>query len=190
MEKFTLKDFIAYNNPCFSCKENIKLRVVSTIINDNDIFAVANLRPHVFPEYTSIDLDIKYNKTLQMCVWHKSNKITCSDLTALKEFVKNRLLYLKSECGKCGTFIESAFLEFNLAHGYLKPTIISKEGLYTHDDHNSYYITSNVQMGKSEISVSKIFGSNTKITAPLILLGKLKTRERMIQKLKTYILFS
>ena len=75
MKKFTVKDFIAYNNPCFSCGSPINFRV--GFLDLETKADVSYLRPVVTPNHTEIDLIIKYstNEALKLCIFHKTNKI-------------------------------------------------------------------------------------------------------------------
>lgn len=192
MEKFTLKDFIGYNNPCFSCGKRIKLSIVCSKISEDKTNYDAELRPLVSVDGTIVDLQITYNKTLQLYIEHKTNKITISDLKKFQEYIQTHKLHLRTHCDGCQTCVHSFFLDFDLKQHYLKPTGISSEYLYISDQQNSYLIRSKVFDSTTDI---KVISNSARtdiinIKTPLLLLGKFKTREKWLHKLKTYLIFS
>jgi len=90
--------------------------------------------------------------------------------------------------------IQSQFLEFNLDKGFIKPVGVSKEILIVKDDANMYQVTTNTAWGTTTVVVDRL--DRTTPTSPLVLnlpllpLYKFKTKERFIEKIKTYITFS
>lgn len=192
MEKFTLKDFIGYNNPCFNCNHKIGLTVVTNTITDHRVASSAPLRPLIAVDGTLIDLEITYSKTLQLFIEHKSNKIVTTDAAKLAQYLKTHKLYFSSFCDNCRTTIQSFFLEFDLKHNYLKPTGINYEHLVMTDANNIYNIDSQVFENASLIRAISKLGTHDVVTVktPLLLLGRFKSKEKWLSKLKTYLLFS
>lgn len=186
MKTFTVKDFIAYNNPCFSCGKSINFKVYA---NEG----TSGLRPTVKPDYTSIDLQVTYTSTLQLWVFHKTNKIISSDSRLLADYLYNHKIYLSTFCD-CYSSITSQFLEFNLDKSYIAPVGISSERLVVSDDHNMYTIYSSFIDEETSVSVDTIDKttpvSPIQFKMPLLPLYKIKTKERLINKLKTYVTFS
>jgi hypothetical protein len=188
MKQFTVKDFIAYNNPCFSCGGRITLKIG---VESRSFSTV--LRPTVKPDRTEVSLKITYTDTLQLWIFHKSNKILPSDARALEDFLSIHKLYLTSQCDTCYTNIGTNYLEFNLAKGYIKPVELDVENLVLIDKGNKYQIRSDFSREKSQIQISKIDHSSNDpfhMEVPLLSLSKFKDRERFLNKLKTYALFS
>ncbi len=187
MKKFTVKDFITYNNPCFSCGEKINLRIGKS-------HGVADLRPTVKPEYTVIDLQITYTHTLQLWIFHKTNKIISSDARSLSDYLLNHQIHLHSSCTKCYTSIHSDPLVFNTNKGYVEPVGLSSEQLIITDEDNIYTLFSSFKDEKTTVSVDRISSatpiSPVKLDLPLLPLYKAKTKEYLINKLKTYLTFS
>jgi hypothetical protein len=152
------------------------------------------LRPTVTTEYTEIDLKITYLNSLKLKIYHKTNKMWCSDSLALVEYLKEHKIFLHSTCDHCMTTIESQFLEFNLAHGYVMAVGLAREHLLVNGGDKLYFISSAFLEEKSIITVTHL--DRTKpltpftIETPLIPLYKLKTKDRMIDKIKTYMIFS
>jgi len=186
MKKFTVKDFITYNNPCFSCGKKISLRVSA-------MSGTAGLRPTVKPEYTVIDLEITYTNTLQLWIFHKTNKIISSDNRSLADYLTTHQIYLRSYCD-CYTAIDSRFLTFNLNKGYVEPVGISTERLMVNDRTNIYTLNSSFIEEKTHVTIDRVDQttpiSPIQFEMPLLPLYKVKSRERLIEKLKTYITFS
>lgn len=193
MKQFTVKDFIAYNNPCFSCKENIhfKVMLVPTRGSSSD---VVPLRPTVNKDYTVVDLKTTYTQTLQLWIFHQTNKIIASDPRSLKDFLEDHKLYLNSRCDKCFTVIESHFIEFNLDKSYIKPISIWYENIIVTDEHNMYQMQSSFFEEKSTIVINRMDKatpvSPVTFEVPLLPLYKFDDREHFIHKMKTYLVFS
>jgi hypothetical protein len=190
MKTFTLKDFINYNNPCFSCGEKISFRVFSWLKDPSTSSVI--LHSNVTKHQTEIELIITYATTLKLIINHISNKIITTDMLYLTEYLETHTLHLGSICNSCYTTITSTYLEFNLQKGFLLPTQISKESLILKDNKNYYQINSSFIDNKSTIIVDRTdkVSSPIRMNLPLLPLYKLKTKERCLQKIKTYILFS
>lgn len=189
MEKFTLKDFITYNNPCFSCNENIFLRVRVTG-NNRHMDSQGWLRPLVKPELTEISIKENYSNALKLQILHQSNKILTSDLIELSEYLKEHRLYLTSQCGNCSTTIDTEQLEFNLEKGFLKPVKLAREDLLVQEPGSTYHVSSNFSKKKSRVHIYKPGSQPIEIDLPLYSLAKFKTKEKFLHKLKTYAIFS
>lgn len=192
MRKFTVKDFITYNNPCFSCnhKINFKIGFVDLERDGNISF----IRPVVGPDYTEVELEIKYNHILKLYIFHKNNKIRFTSSEHLLKYLKNHKLFLISECSFCHTKIDSQFLNIHVQQEYIDAVGLSNERLVMADDENIYQIDSSFMEEKSHVFVQKI--TKTKLTSPyhldatLLPLYKLKNKSNFIQKIKTFMIFS
>jgi hypothetical protein len=189
MKRFTVKDFISYNAPCFSCGEKIILKIghVGEHIE-------GYLRPTVKPDHTVIDLKVSYHHTLQLFIYHQTNKIISTDIRGLTDYLYSHKLFLQSFCDKCYTSVKSHFLTFNLDKGYVEPVGISSERLMVTDDDNMYAMDSSFMEEKSIVTVSRI-SKATPVSPvwfhlPLLPLYKIKTKERLVNKIKTYLTFS
>jgi hypothetical protein len=194
MRKFTVKDFIAYNNPCFSCGNPINFRV--GFLDLETKADVSYLRPVVTPNYTEIDLIIKYSdaEALKLYIVHKTNKILTNSNRGLTKYLSSRKLFLASACDKCYTQIESQFLDFNVDKSYVAAVGLSTERLMVNDGTNMYQINSSFIENKSKLLVDKL--DRTKplspftLDLPLIPRYRFKNKEHFISKMKTYITFS
>lgn len=192
MKKFTVKDFIGFNNPCFSCdnKITIEVGVTSRFITQQDVY----LRPTVAIPFTEVDLRISYNSHLKLAVDHKTNQFMVNNLGALTNYLDNHKLFLESKCSRCQTLLQTQYLEFELAKGFIRPVGLSRENLYTSDDTNMYMIISSYIEDRSHVIVDRIDKttplSPIRFDAPLLALRRFKNKEHLISKLKTYITFS
>jgi hypothetical protein len=193
MRKFTVKDFIAYNNPCFSCGNPINFRIGYTLIGSGE---AGYLRPAIMPNHTEVDLIIKYSdmEALRLCIYHKTNKILTNSIQGLTNYLSSRKLYLTSTCDKCYTKIESQFLEFNLERRYINAVGLSSERLMVRDSENLYQITSSFIDETSLLVVDKIDKvkplSPFQLKLPLLPKYRLKDKDNFIRKIKTYMTFS
>lgn len=192
MKKFSVKDFIAYNSPCFSCDSAILVRVGVT---HKDLTASeSSLRPFIQASHTEIDLRITYNSALKMAIDHKTNKFAVNDIGALTKYFEDHKLFLELSCNKCYTTITSHHLEFDLVHRFIRAVGISQENLITSDESNMYQIHSSFIKEASLVYVTKIDKatpiSPIRFETPLMPLGKFKDKYHLINKLKLYATFS
>lgn len=192
MKKFTVKDFIVYNNPCFSCGNKISFRFVAQTLAKLD--APVYLKTSTNPEKVEVDLRTTYKDTLRLVVDHKSNKISTNNPQELTKYLERHKLFLNSACNKCYTTIESQFLEFNLKKGFILPVGLSHEMLMLSDNKNMYQARTSFIDEKTIVTVDKINKtipiSPVQFNLPLLPLYKFKTREKFITKITTYLIFS
>jgi hypothetical protein len=188
MKSFTVKDFIAYNNPCFSCGEhiNIRFRTVSKIS-----YVAGLIKPLIKIDSTTVDLVTKYRNILQLQINNKTNKILSNDIRSLKEFLFDNNIQLISNCSKCNTSITSSYLIFNFDKWYIEPTTISLEDLIICENNKHYSIISSFMDDESIIYCAKNGGDIVlSFKSKLLPLYTLKTKENMLNKIKTYLVFS
>lgn len=194
MKKFTVKDFIDYNGPCFSCDNPINFRVGFL---DLETKADASyLRPVVTANYTEIDLIIKYSnaEALKLYIFHKTNKILTNNSQGLTKYLSSRKLFLSSSCDRCLTQIDSQYLDFNIDKSYVAATGVATERLMVTDKHNLYQINSSFMADKSILTVDRVDRttplSPLQLELPLLPKYRFKNREHFLQKIKTYVTFS
>lgn len=193
MRKFTVKDFITYNNPCFSCGNQISFRIGFLDLETKT--DISYLRPVVGPEYTEVDLIIKYanQDALKLYIFHKTNKILTNSQQGLTKYLSSRKLFLVSSCDRCYTKIESQYLDFNLDKRFVSAVGISTERIMVTDGNSRYQIDSFFMPEKSHLVVSKMDSVNMspfQLDLPLLPKYRFKDKAHFIQKIKTYITFS
>ena len=194
MRKFTVKDFIEYNGPCFSCGNQINFRI--GFLDLETKADISYLKPVVTSNYTEVDLIIKYSNSeaLKLYIFHKTNKILTNSTKGLTNYLSTRKLFLSSTCDKCYTQIESQYLDIHVDKGFVAAVGISTERLMVSDGTNQYQIDSFFMAEKSRLLVDKLDRTRplTPLTLdlPLIPKYKFKNKEHFINKMKTYITFS
>lgn len=191
MKTFTVKDFIAYNGPCFSCKSKINFQIgVSFKTQQPSTYLV----PIVNNDFIDIDLKISYRNELKLKVFPKTNKFITSSMKGLTKYLEEHDLFLRSYCNNCTTCVDSQFLEFNLLKEFIKPVKINDERLIVQNGNLKYELYSSFSHENSSLVVYNTqTGNLTKpiyIYLPLLPMYKLKNKERFIEKVKTYIIFS
>jgi len=181
MELFTVKDFIVYNNPCFSCGENIIFTfggAINPVINGN---------------WCAVKLVTTYSSSLTLRVELSSNKFEINgDIYQFKKYLfSNFPMRLMSRCSKCKTEIRSEAVEFDFNKRIIKPFKISDEKLIVREPDMMYHILSVGSHSRIEITDIKkgISVLSIDVNCPLNL-ARIKTRENLIKKLKTYVIFS
>lgn len=199
MEKFTVKDFILYNGPCFSCGGPISFSVgyrdIAVDENTEGKLIESMLATKLYKDHIRVDLCIKYVDTLSLKVELKSNKFSTNNEERLKKYFKEYELYLYANCQGCYSYSMSKSLEFDMKGKFIKPVSILQELIDIVDDNNFYQILSTFLNNKSNIWISKIDQSDIQyepleIEAPLLLRSKFKTKDQLIKKLRTYMTFA
>lgn len=200
MKKFTVKDFITYNGPCFSCQSKITFEIGVFNTKSKQVPAVY-LTPTITNESIDIDLKINYRDSLSLRVFTKTNKFTTSSVKSLNKYLDEHGLFLRSKCDNCKTSVDSEAIEFNILKQFIAPVAISDERLVVRDDKHQYELYSSFKPGDQGGSIAIISSLNAagknntqnkfiRIDLPLLPIYKLKNKERFIQKMKTYIVFS
>jgi hypothetical protein len=187
MKKFTVKDFIFYNGPCFSCGNKIVVKLISV---ENGSFR--DLPQSIKDGTLDVTLKIKYSFSLTLKINIQNNKYQTSDFEKLSTYLGIRDLIFSSNCNKCRTSILSNPLEFD-TKGYIKALTINSENLTVNDDKKDriYNLITNFHEETTDISIWDNDAINTlNLTVPLFPLYRFKTKEKLISKLKTYIIFS
>lgn len=192
MKKFTVKDFIAYNNPCFSCNNQINFDIGFLDLENQT--QVSFLRPTVLPNYTEIELVITYSDSLKLFIFHKTNKILTNSAQGLTKYLSEHKLFLSSTCNRCYTKVESQYLDFNLEKNFVAAVGLSTERLMVSDDRNMYRINSFFSDNKSYLIVDKLDKvkplSPLSLDLPLLPKYRFKDKKHFIDKMRTYITFS
>lgn len=196
MKKFTVKDFIDYNAPCFSCNSpiNIHMGVIPMERADNPKL-VGNtiiLKPVITSEYTEVDLKITYSDFLRLRIAHTTNQFSVNNLSSLERHLSSNVLFLLSKCDKCGTQVESENMEFDIERGFLKAFGLAVETIKMIDDKNHYVINSLFYQDKSNVVIvnSSRSASVFNMDFPLLPMYRFKNKEQLLNKLRTYLTFS
>jgi len=192
MKKFTVKDFIFYNSPCFSCGSRTHFDI-GYYNSDTDDASIL-LRPLINSNYTEVDISITYTNALKLYIFHSNNKILTNNSQALIKYLSNHKLFLISEClnTKCACRIQSQYLVFNLEKCHIEAVPISFENLTVTDENNIYHIESWFEgEAHSKVSYTRK-DTNKKTSLKLSLLPKFsfKNKQHFITKMKTIIVFS
>lgn len=191
MKQFTVKDFISYNNPCFSCGENIHFAIG---YKQDDMDGSTLLRPTVKPEFTVVDLQTTYRDSLQLWIFHTTNKIRASNPKELEKFLSKSQLFLSSKCNKCYTNVESDYLEFDLDKSFIRPVRLFREVLMVSDGSHMYHVRSVFPTAKSFVVIDRLDKpkpiSPITMEVPLLDMSRFRDKEHFFEKMKTYMIFS
>ena len=193
---FTVKDFITYNNPCFSCGKKIAFEI-SIYHNGIDRGSFSYRTPIVLANYTEIDLKITYIDAVKLYIFHKDNKILSNNQSGLSKYLSDHRLSLRATCS-CHSEIASEDLDFSLTteRQYVAAVRISFERLSVTEGDNNYHLISSFPDNKSVLTVWKtdrvtgFTNAPTTIEMPLIPKYKFRDREHFLEKMKLYTLFS
>lgn len=192
MKLFSVKDFIGYNNPCFSCKKHV-----------NFYFAVTSraapnspsgyFSPIVSRDFTAVDLKITYSHSLTLKIYHKTNRFEANNLHELEDYLSKNQISLSLSCPKCQSLITSDRLSFDLNKKYVKGTKIMYESLKIKEKEKHYYLETLYELNATSITVTNdanVFSDVFTLDTPAIPLHKFKNKANIIKKIKTYMLFS
>lgn len=200
MKRFTLKDFILYNGPCFSCGNKVNINVLQAARNEEKskyIKIKSNLEGNVLSfnlkcKYSfsvMIKIDVTTNKyELHWLKWDKEDAKTYKDV--FDEYIRHYDVYIESSCPTCNTYVASNHLKFT--KGYITPLTLSAETLIIRSDPNMYIIHSKFDKKESVLSIWDGKGTrrHERFTLPLLPLYKVGNREKAIAKIKKLIIFS
>lgn len=190
MKKYTFKDFISHNSPCFSCGE---LAIFQIGIYEKPSESEIYLKPIVQQGFTGIDLHIGWSSTLKLNVDHKTNQFATNNMAALKNYLNDRTLFLKANCS-CSSSVESSYLEFNLEKHFIKSVSLKQETTIIYDSVNMYQVYSNYYQSHTVSFIDRINPttptSPIRLDTPLLPRSKFKNKEALIKKLKVYATFS
>lgn len=195
LKKFTVKNFIKYGTPCFGCdKPN------NFYIGYSDIGSVVLVNQNKYTvvltdEYVEVNLHIQYAATLKIIIYHKNNKVLTNDVGKLNEFLRQRDLFLWTQCHHCGSEIRSSLLQFNCQTNnslVIAPVTIFYEFFKIIDNKSIYYVNSAFDTKQTIAIINKEGNtlSDLKFDLPLLPKYEMKTKEYIINKLRTYILYS
>jgi hypothetical protein len=186
----TVNDFMNYNNPCFNC--NSKIAFTLNIVNKSTHIQTP-LKPIITQKYIKFKLLVGYGASLDLIIDRVSNKFSSNNPNFLLIHLKNKEIHFVSHCDKCETEIKSNLAELSFENGFIKPITISYEYLVAKSKNHQYIASSNFEENKSHIMiVNKKQNSLTEfsITTKLLPLYKVKTKEKLIDKIKLYSVFS
>lgn len=188
MKKFTVKDFIFYNGPCFSCGNKVSIKLMSSDNGESG----KDLQQTFKDGAIEATLKIKYSFSLTLKIFLQNNKYQTSDTDKLIAYLGIRDLYFVSKCNSCRTAIVTNPLDFD-NKGYVKALTLEGEILIVHDDQKDiiYNLITSFGEDKTEITIwNKNADNNLSLVIPALPLYRFKTREKLITKLKTYVIFS
>jgi hypothetical protein len=207
MKKFTVKDFLTYNAPCFSCNNPVNFEIGFIDLGYTspgsaqqnwhlDSHLVSYLKPAVTANYTEIDLRITYTDCLKLYIFHKTNKILSSNQQGLTKYLSEHKLFLQTTCDLCDTQSCSQFLEFDLEKSVVKAVSVFSEKLVVYSPDTMYEIISSFNDSTStffyckvdEKKVAQSVGHSMKL--PLLPRHRFQNRQHFLDKMKTYVLFS
>ena len=198
MKNFLVKDFILYNYPCFSCGSKISLQ--ATLANSSGYFYSTELSlvsqdsyddnkfyDKNYNEYLYLPIYNKYFNKLDVKIFIKTNKFETNN-NELKKYLSTSNIQLKNYCYKCETSISSNRLVFDFDKNIIKPLKIQNEVLYIREENSIHRIFSNYDNNNSSL-ISLFDEKELKFTLPLLTLGKYKSREKILNKIKVCLNF-
>jgi hypothetical protein len=146
-------------------------------------------------QHIVVDLSIKYGSTLQLWIVPKTNKFLTNDNVRFSDYIAMFNIRLVAECN-CGTRYETNDLDFQDFNKVIGATILRYEYITFENKGTRYTLYSDFNTERTVAVVSKndlaLAKSTTTITFDLPLLPKYKIRDKqkLIDKLKLYCVFS
>ncbi len=193
MRKFTVKDFILYNSPCFNCGKPIlfKIGYLEDKSHVHQLGYGNYITPIISGSELEIPLHIRYEGSVNLKIDCKTNKFYTQSLRHLTKYLDEHILVLDSQCNQCYTHIRSSQLHFNMEYGFIYPVEIIIEFLAINDDQTIYHLNSYYESNKTLISVFNRLGPVIgTLNVPFVPLGKFKTKSNLLKKIKMYLTFS
>lgn len=127
-KKFSIEDFIRYNNPCVSCGDKISLYFETKKKSERN---TASLSPILDTEYLLLEPKIKYNlkDSLRLIIFYKTNKINTNHWGLLTQYISEHTIKVRSRCSTCKSEVVSGILKFDLEKKIIYATEILYESL-------------------------------------------------------------
>lgn len=182
MDLFTVKDFINYGNPCINCGKVMRI-FVEQIFNDE--CSKLDFNYDINSHLIKIIVQTKYKSSLKLNINLLNNKYYTNDNSWLKQFLTNKQIGLSSWCDYCESSIVAAPLSFN-KNKFIDPFGIEREYFLISYRNYQYNILASYSEEKSYLYLPNY----KTITLPFFPLYKLKTKEKFIEKIKIFLLFS
>lgn len=194
-KKFFVKDFIQYVSPCFGCEKPLSLRIMYKHKKEEENIPSVSLTPVITDKHLAVDLSIKYSSQLRLWIFHKSNTFMVNDNKAFNNYIADHNLWLMAECS-CNTYYYSNDLNFQTFNfpQTIGATTLRSEHIIIHEKDTTYVIHSDFINNKTAADIFKSVASSRSnhltFNLPLLPKYKIKTKQKLLDKLNTYILFS
>lgn len=198
-KKFFVKDFIQYCSPCFACdglmtfRLGVRERHPTVAVPDDD-------RPNsystvVTDKYVESELNIRYHSSLKIWIYHRNNKVVASNSTTFSNFLAEKRLFLYCVCSVCRSDIASKPLDFQTFNGVVGPATLHFERYNISVKNRRYSLETDFVKGTSIGRVRTYIAPNVSkadLVFNMKLLPKYKigSRQKLIDKLNTYAIFS
>lgn len=191
MKRFTVKDFISYNNPCFGCKVNVNFYFTVTPMDPNKGKRPGYINPIVSAGLTEVDLVKSYSHSLVLSINHKTNKFAGNNKHELESYLSDNSLSLVLECPTCRSAIFSKKLVFDFKNQNIQPTEVRREIITIEEKERVYKLKTNMEKDITHIEVYSNFSRTAwELDTPALPLYKFKNKNNIIKKIKTYMIFS
>lgn len=197
----TIKDFILYKKSCILCKNKLSFKIYKIQKNNINIpfsyTAYNNSLSYdiISTEIISIPLKVNYLSKILVSVNIVTNKYYIDDKRDINYYINDEYIILSSECLNCKCSWMSNPISFN-SKKYIEPISISKEYLNLKIDNSKYNIIINFNENKTIINLQTIESYNIMASylnnffeIKSVSITKCKTKEELINKIKTILLF-
>lgn len=187
MKLFTLKDFILYNTPCFSCGSKISVHL-DVLNNKTGIFS--QIKPIVDGKFITFKLIIGYSNNLYIILDTVSNTFGSNNFKHLSSYLQDKSLWINTCCRKCTTNTQSNCLNININKKFIKPLTIKSEQVHIKTKQDSYIVNSDLDNDTGVIFVIRDKNQVLELKVRALPMYKFKNKEALLLKIKNYILFS
>lgn len=195
MKKFTVKDFIFYNSPCFNCSGDSIFYFLIRDMTESQSYprfpaSFSSKKAIVMPTYTEVELVVHYANNLTIRIDHKTNKFIATSKHALVKYLNQIELSLELRCNKCFAQITSNSIEFNMEKDFINPISLCLESFTIQDAKSNYHVRTYFDSKQTFITTSSPKVKSLGMQLPTLPIYKFKTRAKFLEKIKTYITFS
>lgn len=197
-KKFFVKDFIKYCSPCFACDKLMDLKFgfyeKGSEPPELDLVRAKTVSTVVTDKYVEVELSVRYRTNLKIWIFHRNNKVVTSDGVSFSNYLAERKLYLACICS-CRSSIVSNDLDFQTFNGVVAPTTLRYETFDIIVRNRRYWLQSNFEEQKSVGTVRtyiapNVSGPDLVFDMKLLPKYKLGDRQKLVDKLNTYSIFS
>ena len=187
MNSLTVKDFIHYFNTCINCESQCNIEFINV---NSTIRKINKIKPFFEKDTVNIRLKNNYHNKLDLCIYYITNKFSSNNFVYLKKYLLDSKLYIEYRCTDCKSIARTNSLSFDHSMKFIKPISVQKETILIKSETDEYTIQSNYIDNTTIVFVNSIKNKEKIDRYNFSLIKRPFSKEEVLKKIKSYILFS
>lgn len=187
MNSLTVKDFIQHFNTCINCQSQCNIEFIN--VNSSTSIKI-KIKPFFEEDTVNIRLKNNYHNKLDLCIYYITNRFSSNNFIYLKKYLLDSKLYIEYKCVDCKSIARTNSLSFDHSMKFIKPISLQKETIMIKSDVDEYTIQSNYIDNTTIVFVNSIKNKEKIDRYNFSLIQRPFSKEELLKKIKSYILFS